>query len=103
MTPAPILTRCAQDDLELVWGWTAERFGVAQADRYLDRLYDAIRRCAIAPQAGRALDDVRAGYRAVVVGSHLVVYTSDEHGVVVRRVLHGRMDLDEHLDDDDLV
>lgn len=49
------------------------------------------------PRRGRTCDDVRAGYRKYPAGSHFVFYRLVEGGIDVVRILHQRMDFEQHL------
>lgn len=92
-----LISAKAQDDLVEIWRWTCEHFGERQADRYLDELGEAMRVCAESPERGRDRGVIRAGYRSVLVGKHVVFFVFDDAQVLVQRVLHGGMDFDAHL------
>jgi toxin ParE1/3/4 len=49
------------------------------------------------PHAGRERADLRAGLRSWPVYPYIVFYDVDDdrHRVIIERVLHGRMELDE--------
>jgi len=83
-----------------VWSYTAEFFGVLQADRYLDQLAAGLQSCTSRPSRGRCRDDLRPGYRSVLLARHVAFYTVHSDAIVVQRVLHGSMDPDQNLDDD---
>lgn len=97
MSSSLLISERAEADLLNIWLWTQERFGEAQADRYLDELDAGMRRCGEAPESGRDRAFLRAGYRSRSVGKHIIFYTVADTEVVVRRVLHANMDLGEHL------
>lgn len=50
------------------------------------------------PLIGRACDEVRAGYRRHAMGSHSLCHRIADNLIVVIRVLHKPMDVDQHLD-----
>jgi toxin ParE1/3/4 len=95
-----LLSPGAESDLLDVWSYTAEHFGVLQADRYLEQLVAGLRSCASRPNRGRRRDDLRPGYRSVLLARHVAFYTVRDDAIVVQRVLHGSMDPDQNLDDD---
>lgn len=97
MTRAVFISRRAEADLLEIWEWTRDRFGVDQADRYLDGLDAAIRLCATSPLSGRDRSALRPGYRSTLAGRHIIFYTHSETQVVVQRVLHATMDPEKHL------
>jgi len=81
----------ADADLTGIWRWTVERYGAGAADEYLlafDEVFDLLRRH---PEAGAVREDVRPPVRSFVCRSHRVFYDLDAAGVLVVRVLHGRM------------
>lgn len=93
-----LLSPAARADLEQIWDYTHEHWGVEQAEAYLSELVRAMQRASANPVIGRACDDIRPGYRKLPVGSHVVFYrTTDEGAVDVVRILHRRMDVDRHL------
>jgi toxin ParE1/3/4 len=92
-----LLSPAAQADLEQIWDYTHDQWGIEQ-EAYLRELQSAIERAAANPQIGRACDEVRAGYRKLAAGSHTLFYRVSAEGVIdVVRVLHQRMDVDRHL------
>ncbi len=93
-----VLSPAAQADLEQIWDYTFDRWGADQAEYYLRELQRAIERAADNPRFGRDCDDIRAGYRTVAAGSHVLFYRATADGIIdIVRVLHRRMDVDRHL------
>ena len=93
-----LLSPAAQADLEQIWNYTRDRWGVDQAEEYLRELQRAIERAAANPRIGRACDEIRPGYRKLAAGSHVLFYRMNAEGIIdVVRVLHERMDVDRHL------
>ena len=52
-------------DLKEIWGYTAQQWGVAQADQYLCDLDREIQGLVKFPELGTACDPIRAGYRGL--------------------------------------
>lgn len=50
--------------------------------------------------ACRACDDIRDGYRKYHIGRHLIFYREADEGIVIIRILHDRMDVEAHFDED---
>jgi toxin ParE1/3/4 len=94
-----LLSPAAQADLEDIWDYTCDRWGIDQADGYLRLIHGAVQRAATNPKIGRPCDDVRPGYLKLAVGSHTLYYRVDAaHDVItVVRVLHQRMDVEQQL------
>jgi len=87
----------AESDLIGIWLHTYERWGEAQADEYFEQLDAGIRRLARHPELGKACGHVREGYRSFRINRHVVYYTVTLSIIHIIRVLHGRMDPDQHL------
>ena len=83
-------------DIDGIWDYTAETWGLDQADRYTDGIRDACNDLSAGVKHGRAVD-VRDGYLKYAVGKHIVFFVRAGDGVAVIRVLHQRMDTDRHL------
>jgi toxin ParE1/3/4 len=87
----------AHADIDEIWEYTADRWGIDQAERYVRTLQFAVETIARDPQKGRSCDDIRQGYRKYRVGSHVPFYRVTPQGVDIVRVLHQRMDFSQHL------
>lgn len=83
-------------DIDGIWDYTAEMWGVDQADRYTDDIRDACNDLAAGKKQGRT-SDVRDGYLKYSVGKHFVFFVRTCDGIAVIRVLHQQMDTDRHL------
>jgi toxin ParE1/3/4 len=93
-----LLSPAARADLEEIWEYTRQHWGVDQAEDYIRELQHAMARAAANPRIGRACDEIRIGYRKLAGGSHVFFYRVTDNGVIdVVRVLHQRMDVDRHL------
>ena len=91
------LTPAALRDLEGIWRYTVQQWGVAQAERYLDTLNASFESLAHAPLSAPACEHIRPGYRRQQVERHAVYYRIEDASVIVVRVLHERMDAPRHL------
>lgn len=94
-----ILSKKAQEDLVKIWSYTVETWSEKQADVYFQNLVLAFENIASKPTTiGRSYEDVKAGYRGLHCGRHIVFYRILKNGKVrVIRVLHERMDFGKHL------
>lgn len=91
------LTPAALGDLESIWRYTEQQWGVAQAAHYIDLLNDAFEAIAQSPRAAPSCKHIRPGYRRHGVERHAVYYRLEGDMVIVVRVLHERMDAPRHL------
>ena len=87
----------AKRDLEAIWLYTLEEWGLEQANRYTDELTDVFAQLAFGPQLETACDHIRTGYRRRRVGRHVVYYRMTDYGIAVVRILHDRMLPTRHL------
>jgi toxin ParE1/3/4 len=85
------LSRLAETDLEGVAEYTLQRWGEAQAEKYLSEMETCCRMLASNPQLGRACDDIRPGLRRIERGEHIVFYRIIAAEVFVIRILHRAM------------
>jgi len=92
-----VLTPRAQADLEEIWDYTADRWGLDQAETYIRQLWKAIAEVADRPALGKECAAVRAGYRKYRCGSHVLFYRQGAGAIDIVRILHERMDYERHI------
>lgn len=83
-------------DIDGIWDYTAEMWGVDQAEHYTDDIRDTCNALAAGGKKGRSVD-VRDGYLKYAVGKHVVFFVMAGDGIAVIRVLHQQMDAGLHL------
>lgn len=88
----------AKRDLDDIWTFTEQTWGVAQAERYIRDIRDACEDLAAGRRCGRDVDHIRPGYMMLAVGAHFIFYHGDAGSKVdVIRILHQRMDIAARL------
>ena len=87
----------AERDLESIWLYTLDEWGLEQANRFSDEMFDAMNKLAKWPKSGVACEHIREGYRRSSYGRHAVYYRIEPYGIVVVRNLHDRMLPSNHL------
>lgn len=92
-----VLKPRARADLDEIWDYTMERWGLEQAETYIRQLWKHIQAVADSPSLGRDCEDLRPGYRQYPSGSHLLFYRLTDAGVDIVRILHERMDYERHI------
>lgn len=93
-----LLTAAARKDLIDIGRFTSEKWGKRQRDKYLKQLDDAFKLLARQPEIGRDADNIKPGYKKFSQGSHIIFYrTGTESKIVVIRIPHYSMDVDQHL------
>lgn len=91
------LTLDAERDLIDIYLYGIEHFGHAQAERYADTLNEKIAVAAENPSFGADYSFVRDDLRRYECISHAIYYRTTASGILVLRILHGRMDPGQHL------
>ena len=91
------LPPAAERDLESIWKYTREEWGLEQAERYIDLLTEAFQVLAESPKSAPTCDHIRPGYRRCIVERHMIYFRITDYGIAVIRVLHDRMDAPRHL------
>lgn len=84
------LTRQADQHLGDIYLYTAERFGRAQADTYLQEFTATFDLLADNPRMGRAADHVRPGLRRHEHAGHVIFYRETGEGLLIVGVIHSR-------------
>ena len=92
-----VLSPAAQADLSEIWDYTARHWGEAQAERYTRDIQATCEALSGGSLVGLSAEDIRAGYRKIGVGSHVMYYREREGTLEIVRVLHWRMDVARHI------
>ena len=90
-------TEQAETDLDSISDYTLERWGQAQAEKYLDGLEELAQNLAASPGLGVSRTGLFEGLISFPYGSHIFYYVKQPHGITVIRVLHKRMDPKRHM------
>jgi toxin ParE1/3/4 len=94
------LTERAKQDLLSIGRYTQATWGSEQRNRYLAKLDASFHLLAKEPHRGRSCDDIRPGYCKYHVGRHLIFYRQFPEGLEIVRILHDRMDVETHFNDE---
>ncbi len=86
----------AEDDIRQLYRYGILNFGLDEADRYYDGLFERFDKLAENPHLFRTVDYIRTGYRRSVYRSHSIYYRIDGETVQIMRVL-GRQDPEKQL------
>lgn len=100
MSRSLLVSRRAEADLREIWIWTCQHFGERQADQYLELLEASLVQCSELPESGADRSDLRQGYRSRSHENHVAFYTYDAQAVVIQRILHVKMDVAQHLEEE---
>jgi toxin ParE1/3/4 len=101
MTARYSLRQLAQNDLEGIWLYSLQEWGIVQADNYIRALVSRFEWLAENLQIGKRRDDIKPGYYCFPEGSHVIFYTLTSYGIDVIAIPHHRMDVMGHLEEDE--
>lgn len=91
------LSPAAQGDLDAIFDYTVQRWGLEQAVDYTQAMQSAWTALAQAPDRSQDCGHIRSGYRRAAVGRHVIYFRVESWGIAVIRILHQRMDPPRHL------
>jgi toxin ParE1/3/4 len=97
--PSFRLAKKADLDLVEIYVYGTERFGQGQAEAYQAELTACFRSLAEHPLMGRQKITTRHRLRVFFHRSHLIAYQKSRAGIVIIRVLGGRQDWRQILQD----
>jgi toxin ParE1/3/4 len=92
-----VLSPRAKADLEEIWDYTVAHWSLKQAEVYIRQIQVAIETVAAKPSLARSCETVRAGYWKYPAGSHVIFFRLTGESIDVVRILHNRMDFEQHL------
>lgn len=92
------LTNKAVEDLGEIWNYTVETWSENQAEIYYALLMDSCQELANKSSLGKSYDVVEKNMLGFKVGQHVIFYRIvTEKEIEVVRILHGMMDMKNHL------
>jgi toxin ParE1/3/4 len=89
-------SRSAKTDLLGIGAYTLQKWGAAQAERYLDSLERCAKLLAGNPSLGRRCAWIRPGLFRFEKERHVLFYRQEGDGILVSRILHQSMLPDPH-------
>jgi toxin ParE1/3/4 len=91
------LRTAAEIDLSDIWHYSADTWGIAQADRYSDTLFAVFDLLAEFPEMARERSELSPPVRIHPSGKHLVIYLWAGNGIEIIRVLHAHQNLQDFI------
>ncbi len=96
-----VISPAARRDLTDIWLYTADRWGMGQADAYTSQI-ESIIACALKrPDIGGAVNGLPPAFRKLKSGSHRIIYRLVRHEMIIVRILHERQDVPNEIEDDE--
>lgn len=91
------LTPVAEADLESIWQFSREKWGVHQAEAYLGGLFDIFDLLAMNPEMSPVYTEFTPAVRIHQHSSHLVIYKESQTKLLIVRILHKSVLLSNYL------
>jgi toxin ParE1/3/4 len=91
------LSEQAVDDLEDIFVYTIDTFGLSQAEKYKTELETGLKRVAKDPRLGRAWSGRTQTFFQYNCGQHAIFFAKQPGGIFVVRILHLARDFARHL------
>jgi len=91
------ISKLALEDLNDIWGFSAEQWSKQQANNYYNEIIKVIRDICNNSEIGKPIDYIKEGHRTISVKSHMIVYKINENIIYIDRILHQKMDIEKHL------
>ena len=83
----------ATEDLESIFEFTYSNWGIEQATKYQDELFNSMINICKNPKIGGIYYFKEGGFRKLNINKHLIFYRILEQEIIITRILHQRMDL----------
>jgi toxin ParE1/3/4 len=82
----------ASSDLTEIWSHIADD-SIANADAFIDKLYDTIQLLANQSGSGRRREELAPGILSFPFGRYVIFYRASQDAIEIVRVLHGARDI----------
>jgi toxin ParE1/3/4 len=94
-----VLRPGARQDLTNIWHYTADQWGMGQADSYVGNIERELARALAHPAIGSPVEGLPHAYRKLTCGKHRVIYRYNDAELIVVRIIHERQDVPSEFDD----
>ena len=88
-----IVSPQAQRDLREIRSYTLQSWGAARADTYIGKIEDAFYSLLDNPEVGRERNDIKTGYRSIVIEKHILFYKIEKSEIHILGIPHSRMEI----------
>jgi toxin ParE1/3/4 len=87
----------AQNDLNSIWKYTYDQWGIDQADYYIKLLLKRFEWLSLNPLLGKERDDIKTGYYCFPEGRHLIFYKLHKKTIDIIGITHQNMDVKHYF------
>lgn len=88
-----ILTSLARQDVIDIWQYSAQEWGVEQADEYAYNLHATLQGLTEHPKKGAEIVHIAEGVRRIIYQRHCIFYRISGFDIEVFAILHANMDI----------
>lgn len=93
------LSKEADRDLEEIFEYTINKFGLNQAVKYLNEFEVLFSELIINPDMGKNRNEIKSGLKSFSKSAHVVFYRIQNDKIRIVRVLHGSRDVLKFFDE----
>ena len=93
-----LLSKAADADLEDIFDYTLEQFGLDQAISYVSGFDDVFETISENPEIGRDRKEIIEELRSLAKDRHIIFYRILSNHIRIVRILHGSRDFPKFLD-----
>lgn len=93
-----LLSKAADADLEDIFDYTLEEFGLDQAISYVSGFDDVFETISENPEIGRDRKEIIEELRSLAKDRHIIFYRILSNHIRIVRILHGSRDFPKFLD-----
>ncbi len=87
----------AEEDLESIYDYSYEEFGLNRAVEYIHNLNNTFIKLANNPDLARKCDFIKPNLQTYQVSSHIIFFKVTKVRISIIRILHKSMDSPRHL------
>ena len=93
-----VKTVYATRDLENIFDYTADSWGIAQAKKYISAINNGCLRLVENPQLGSLREEVPKPYLSYLVEKHVIIYQFNTLKLEIATIMHQSMNIEERLE-----
>lgn len=92
-----VLSSEADLDLDDIFEYTYEEFGMNQAVKYLSDIEEIPFKITFTPEMGRTRNEIKVGLYSIPCGKHVIFYRILSNHIRIVRVLYGAKDIPKNF------
>ena len=93
------LSKLAIEDIDSIWEYTALNWSTKLATSYYNQIFEAIKIICLNPHLGESIKEVKQHHRSKLIGSQMIINKIENNVILIDRILHQKMDIEDQLND----